>query len=413
MNAKPNPSHDRYDAIVVGARCAGAATALRMAQQGMRVLAIDRSAYGSDTRSTHALMRPAVHLLDSWGVLDRLKEAITPTVRTTAFYYDDEVIEVPIKPSGGVDGLYAPRRTLLDASLVDAARQCGAEVLHRVSVRGLLRDTNGRVSGVTLEGESGAHRELHAPLVIGADGVRSNVAGWVEAETYQPATRRTGGFYAYFRGIDRPGYHWYFLRQTGAGALPTNDGLTLVFVAVAPERFERAARGNHAERKAAFLRILQGCDASLAAEVAGAEQVGPLYGFPVAFGFHRSCSGPGWALVGDAGYFRDPLTAHGITDAFRDAELLARAAADGSPAALASYQATRDQLSQRFARITDEVAGLAWDTERIKVLHRDMSREMKRELEHLQQLSPLEQWPDARFTRANGPTTLGPLAIAQ
>ena len=120
-------ANQSYDALVVGARCAGAATAMLMARQGLRVLVIDRAGYGTDTISTHALMRGGVLQLHRWGVLPRLREMGTPAVRETTFHYGDEAIAVPIRPANGVDALYAPRRTLLDSTLVDAARgsRCG------------------------------------------------------------------------------------------------------------------------------------------------------------------------------------------------------------------------------------------------------------------------------------------------
>ena len=112
---------ERYDAVIVGARCAGAATAMLLARAGLRVLVVDREAYGRDTLSTHALMRGAVHQLHRWGLLDAVKASGAPAVRSSTFYYGDEAVRVPIKPRAGVDALYAPRRTVLDALLVDAA----------------------------------------------------------------------------------------------------------------------------------------------------------------------------------------------------------------------------------------------------------------------------------------------------
>ena len=106
--------HSRYDVVVVGARPAGAGTALLLARQGARVLMIDRGRYGADTLSTHALMRGGVLQLARWGVLPRIVEAGTPPVGTATFIYGDESLEVAVKPSDGVDALYAPRRTVLD-----------------------------------------------------------------------------------------------------------------------------------------------------------------------------------------------------------------------------------------------------------------------------------------------------------
>ena len=173
-------SIQHYDVVIAGARCAGAATALLLARQGARVLVLDKSRYGTDTLSTHALMRGAVVQLHRWGVLPRVVEAGTPPVRSTTFHLRDAVTTIKIKPKHGVDALYAPRRTVLDTILADAARSAGADVRFGTSVTGLRRDRAGRVTGIT--GRAGATRlEVSADLVVGADGRRSAVARWVGA----------------------------------------------------------------------------------------------------------------------------------------------------------------------------------------------------------------------------------------
>src|SRR5688500_14677039 len=139
-----------YDVVVVGARCAGAATAMLLARGGLRVLAVDRDRYGTDTLSTHALMRGGVLQLHRWGILEGLRAAGTPTVRSTSFHYADHVVDVQIKPQGGIDGLYAPRRTVIDRLLVDAARESGAEIAYRTRLIDLMRSPEGRVCGVHL-----------------------------------------------------------------------------------------------------------------------------------------------------------------------------------------------------------------------------------------------------------------------
>src|SRR5262245_29541092 len=121
-----SPLNDRYDVIVVGARCAGAATAMLLARYGMSVLLFDRERRGADTLSTLALMRAGVLQLHRWGLLDQVRAAGAAAIRTTSFAYGDEVISVPIKDRNGVDALYAPRRTTLDVLLADAAATAGA-----------------------------------------------------------------------------------------------------------------------------------------------------------------------------------------------------------------------------------------------------------------------------------------------
>ena len=139
-----------YDAIIVGARCAGAATAMLLAQAGLRVLAVDRQSYGSDTLSTHALMRPAVMQLSRWGLLQPLIRSGAPVIASTTFHYGEQEVTVPIRPEPDIPGLIAPRRTVLDRMLVDAARAAGATVLHDTPVHDLVFDPHGRVRGVVL-----------------------------------------------------------------------------------------------------------------------------------------------------------------------------------------------------------------------------------------------------------------------
>src|SRR5690242_3449378 len=169
-------AHHSYDALVVGARCAGAATAMLLARKGLRVLVIDRGGYGTDTISTHALMRGGVLQLHRWGILPRLRESGTPPVRETTFHYGDEAVTVAIKPANGVDALYAPRRTLLDSTLVDAARDAGATVRHGHTLVGLTHGWDGRVHGATVLDAEGNAMHVEAGLVVGADGVGSSVA---------------------------------------------------------------------------------------------------------------------------------------------------------------------------------------------------------------------------------------------
>src|SRR5262245_49828709 len=170
----------KVDAVIVGARCAGAATALLLARAGARVLLVDRGAYGTDTLSTHALMRGAVLQLHRWGVLPAIVAAGTPPVHSTTFSYREQEVVVAIEPKHGVDALYAPRRALLDRTLVDAAAASGADVRHGVRVDDIAFDAHGRVRGIT-GFEHGTHVSVDADVVIGADGMRSLVAGRVGA----------------------------------------------------------------------------------------------------------------------------------------------------------------------------------------------------------------------------------------
>jgi flavin-dependent dehydrogenase len=357
----PTPNGQHYDVVIAGARCAGAATALLLARKGARVLLLDRSRYGTDTLSTHALMRGAVLQLHRWGLLPGVIAAGTPAVRSTTFHLPDYVSAVEIKPRHGVDALYAPRRAVLDAILADAARDAGAEVRFGTSVTGLRRDRTGRVTGIT--GRAGsADLEIGADLVIGADGRRSTIARCVGARAVHVAPASSAVIYRYFLDDTIVGYHWYYAAGSAVGAIPTNDGLACVFAATSAERLRRELGGGAA---AGFRRILARTAPELADRLSDRAAAGPPRVFPGLTGYLRDAAGPGWALVGDAGYFKDPITAHGITDALRDAQILAGVVSTSGPDAVGYYQAERDELSLRLFRVTGRIASFDWTAEEI------------------------------------------------
>jgi len=129
-----------YDVVIVGARCAGAATAMLLARAGVDVLLVEQGTRGADTLSTLALMRTGVLQLSRWGLLEAIKSAGTPPIKTTTFHYREDTVRIRVKAKDGVDALYAPRRTLLDPLLADAAQASGAEVAYRVRLNELRRD---------------------------------------------------------------------------------------------------------------------------------------------------------------------------------------------------------------------------------------------------------------------------------
>jgi flavin-dependent dehydrogenase len=372
-----------YDAVVVGARAAGAATALLLARAGARVLVLDRSAYGSDTLSTHGLMRGGVLQLARWGLLDRLVEAGTPPVRSTTFHsVGEDPVHITIRESAGVDALYAPRRHLLDRVLVDAAVEAGAEVRHGVRVTGLVRDRDGRVAGVRVAGGG----TVRGRYVVGADGVSSVVASSAGSPVVAHGRHASAVRYAYLEGVDAEGYEWFYGNGAGAGFIPTNDGLHCAFVATTPERMRTLRLGRPDD--GGFAAVLRLAAPDQARRFAEARRVGRFHGWPGMPGFVRRPWGPGWALVGDAGYFKDPITTHGLTDALRDAELLAGAllealAGGDERSAMAAYQRQRDRLSRDLFRVSDEIASYEWDGRGVQPLLRRLSAAMADEVELL------------------------------
>ncbi|HKE97399.1 MAG TPA: FAD-dependent monooxygenase [Actinomycetes bacterium] len=391
------PGASRHDVIVVGARPAGAATALLLARSGLRVLVVDRARHGSDTVSTHALMRGGVLQLTRWGLLDGLGRAGTPPVTRVVFHYPDDSVRVSIRPAAGVRALYAPRRTLLDAMLADAAAEAGAEVRFQVAVTGLLTGRDGRVTGIAGRDRTGRRVTAHAPLVVGADGIRSTVARAVGA----PVVRAGGGasafLYGYWTGLGTEGYEWFYAPGVSAGMVPTNGGQVCVFAGTTPARM-RAARtaGPHAAHHA----LLAAVSPEAAGRVAAAVPPRRLRGFGGLPGYVRRSFGPGWALVGDAGCFEDPLATHGITDALRDAELLARAVGEihggtaTEAAALAAYQRTRDRLGGPLFTTVDRIASYRWDTDQLRRLLLQLSSAMSDQVEALGRLDLPDELDD-------------------
>jgi len=259
--------------------------------------------------------------------------------------------------------------------LVDAASAAGADVVFGVRLRELRRSDTGRVNGVVLEDQSGQVHDVSARMVVGADGLRSTVARLAGAQTYRVGRHATGTMYGHWTGLDVQGYDWYFTPGLAAGAIPTNAGQVCVFVSVPglafTERFAHQPAG-------AFDDVLSRVAPELAKQVRRAGET-RLQGFAGQPGFFRQAHGPGWALVGDAGYFKDPLTSHGITDALRDAEVLAGAIDAGTDAALRDYQAQRDAVSLDLFDATDAVASFTWDLNELRVLHDRLSKAMSRE----------------------------------
>jgi flavin-dependent dehydrogenase len=341
-----------YDAIIVGARCAGSPTAMLLARAGHRVLLLDKASFPSDKLSTHYIQPDGVSRLQAWGLLDALLATGTPAINSFTVYSGESVLmEAPM------DGpAYCPRRYLLDKILVDAAVAAGAELRERFRVDEIVMDGE-RVTGIV--GHAPDHKPVRedARFVIGADGHHSIVADAVHAPVYREREALTGGYYSYWSGVDLPGAEVYVSDRGGVLAFPTNGGQVCVAAGRATEHF-REYRANIEET---FFWILD-ASPSFAAKVRAGTREERWMGTADVPNFFRKPWGPGWALVGDAGYMKDPTTGLGIADAFRDAGLLAaaldnvlagrRAAAD----ALASYQQQRDEAAIPMYELTLQMA---------------------------------------------------------
>jgi 2-polyprenyl-6-methoxyphenol hydroxylase-like FAD-dependent oxidoreductase len=344
---------DLYDAIVVGARCAGSPTAMLLARKGYRVLLVDRARFPSDTISTHLIHPPGVAALNRWGLLDRLLATGCPGIHTYGYTFGP----IAIAGAPGTEDAplaYAPRRTVLDALLVDAAAEAGAEVWQGFTVADLVSE-GGRVTGIRGRRRGEPDVTVRGRVVVGADGHHSLVARLVEAETYNEKAPAQVSYYTYVSGLPMDGRFECHLRpRRGFAAWPTNDDLTVV-IGGWPRAEMAANRADVEGNFAATLALVPEFAARFGAATRETRFVGQS--LP---GFLRTPYGPGWALVGDAGYTKDFITAYGISDAFRDAELCAGALADPQPfeVAMAGYQAERDRRSLPFYEFTAQLATL-------------------------------------------------------
>jgi 2-polyprenyl-6-methoxyphenol hydroxylase-like FAD-dependent oxidoreductase len=343
-----------YDAIVFGARAAGSPAAMLLARKGHRVLLADRSSFPSDTLSTHYVHQPGIARLKRWGLLERLVETGCPPVGEMTFDVGPFALHAAPPTSGAVAEGYCPRRTVLDALLLEAAAQAGAEVRTGFSIDELVFD-DGAIVGV----RSGNTVE-RARVVIGADGRNSSVARAVQAPEYETRSGRTCAFYSYWAGAQTAGAELYPRDGRMIITGPTNDALQIV-VAFWPREEFKAVR---ADVEKSFLEVVA-LAPPLAERLAAGDHADRFYGIADLPFYYRKPFGRGWALVGDAGYHKDPITAQGITDAFRDSELLADALDAGFTGArpleegLADYERIRNEETRGLYELTYELASLA------------------------------------------------------
>lgn len=386
------PISTDYDVIVVGARVAGASTAMLLARRGHRVLMVDRATMPSDVVSTHAILRSGVLQLARWGVLDRVIEAGTPPVRDITLGFGSERIEFEVKSEYGIDSFYGPRRHLLDSILADAAEESGADFAERTRMVDLLRGEQGEVCGVVTS-RGGRRVPISARFVIGADGVWSRTAELVEARAYESHAATNAVTYAYFDGVDVAGFWFQFTPRVNAGIIATNEGQSCVFVGRSNDQIAEFRADSEAE----FYRLLRSAGTDLADRVEGGSRASQFRGTKGLPGFLRQPWGTGWALVGDAGYTKDPISAHGISDAFRDAELCARAVdrslcqPEVTVEAMSGYQRVRDRLSMPMYRQSEALAAYQWDAEEASARMRAMSDAVRAEcavLDSLGEWSP-------------------------
>jgi 2-polyprenyl-6-methoxyphenol hydroxylase-like FAD-dependent oxidoreductase len=347
-----------YDVIVVGGRCAGSPTAMLLARSGYRVLLVDKATFPSDTMSTHLVHPPGLAALARWGLLEQLEATGCPPLTRYSYDFGPVTIAGAPRPAAGLASAHCPRRTVLDTLLVQAAVAAGAELREAFTVEDVLID-DGRVVGVRGHATGGATVTERAAVVVGADGRHSLVAKAVRPERYNELPTRSAQYYAYWSGLggDTVDIHIRAEHGRAFAAFPTHDGLACVVMGWPRAQFE----ANRKDVEGTFMRALE-LAPEFAEQIRGATRETRFVGTGDLPNYFLKPYGPGWALVGDAGYHKDPITAFGITDAFRDAEAVA-SAIDGALAgrrgyddAMADYQRARDEQALPIYAFTTDFA---------------------------------------------------------
>ena len=344
---------ERFDVVVVGARCAGSPLAALLARRGLRVALVDRARFPSDTLSTHVFQNDACRVFAGLGVLDRLLASGAPWITQVDLRIEglSLVHRWPLRP-GDPGPWLSVRRPVLDAALVEAAADAGADVRTATAVTGLV-ERAGRVAGVRVGTGSAGGTELVAPLVVGADGRGSLVARLTGARGYNLVRNQRLACWAYYEGVAAPGPATFFAHRWDdefVTAWPCDNGLHLVVVIAPVDRAPQFREDPVASFDAHVARCLP-----LVATLAGARRIGPPVLAARWTSYFRESAGPGWVLVGDAGHFKDPSPGQGITDAVRQAERLADDIVDGMggsrplDAAMTAWWRWRDRDAREMA----------------------------------------------------------------
>jgi flavin-dependent dehydrogenase len=298
--------------------------------------------------STHFMSLAAVGALKRLGVLDDILAAGFRRVTRHRTWIDDCCFEGPAGPPGMFS--LCPRRTVLDSTLLEHAVKAGAQFEQRTRVDGLLRE-DGQVVGAVLQSTGGERREVHARVVVGADGKSSKVAEWVGAEKYDATPALRPVYYGYFHGVEPRSIatvELFFGGDQIGFLFPMREGEDCIALELQPEHFEEF-RSSHTEAFEARVHKLP----EMAQRMANAHLEGKLIGVKGVDNHFRKPYGPGWALTGDAGYLKDPSTGLGIGDALHQSFMLAESLGawfDGGDweASMAPFQQKRDQLMKPF-----------------------------------------------------------------
>jgi flavin-dependent dehydrogenase len=346
-----------YDVIVVGARCAGASTAMLLARNGLKVLLVDRAKFPSDIPHGHLIHRHGPRRLRDWGLLERLVASGCPPITTITrdtgpfpLVGRDLVID-------GVAAAYGPRRIALDKLLIDGALEAGVELRDGFAAEEYTGDGN-RVTGIRGRDRTSAARVTErAAITVGADGRGSHLARTVRATEYEVTPTVACWYFSYWSGVPSNGLELYERGERAIFGHPTNDGLFALFVGWPISR-QQAVQSDLERSFMAVFDLVPG----LSERVRGGRREERFYGAANLPNFLRKPFGPGWALVGDAGCHKDPYLALGICDALRDAALLAEAISQGLSGrrsidkAMADYERHRNAATLTDYRLNLELA---------------------------------------------------------
>jgi flavin-dependent dehydrogenase len=336
---------NRFDVVIVGARCAGASLATLLARHGVDVAVVEKATFPRDTLSTHVFEADALAFLARLELTEQLLETRAPPINRADNRLDDLRWTAPWPTlPGDAGGAMSIRRFVLDPILARAAEQAGAEVRMATRVTGLVED-GGRVVGVRVDGEAG-EEELRARLVVGADGRSSTIARLAGARRYNVVPSERALYWCFFEDaqIGEPTFVFHRWGDRMIQACPTDGGLYQVGVFVERADLDRF----RSDLEAHFMDHAHSCEA-VATAVADARPVGKLQGMVRWEGFFRDASGSGWVLTGDAGHFKDPAPGRGIGDAFLQADRLAPTIAS----ALNESDKALDDAMSRWGRWRD------------------------------------------------------------
>ena len=307
-----------YDAIVIGARCAGAATAMLLARNGHRVLLLDRAAFPSDVHQGHFIHRHGPKRLADWGLLEKIVATNCPPIATHLTDFGDFPLIGRGVRTGNVAWGYGPRRRHLDRVLVEAAIEAGAEFRPNFLVENLLW-ADGQVTGIRgRDRRQSTSRAEEARITIGADGKNSAFARAVGAPSYDEVPPLTCWYFSYWSGVPTDGFELYLRDRRAIFSFSTNDNLFAIFIAWPITEFERV----RTDIEAQFMKVVD-LIPDFGERVRSGRREERFYGTADLPNYLRRPFGRGWALVGDAGCHKDPFQALGICDALRDADLLA------------------------------------------------------------------------------------------